>query len=180
MAAVVAVANCGQLRSDRQKKPRDARSLSERNCVEAVLLALDSSVIETDNEDRRWKSAASRKVQSLRVAVEMIFQRGWLLPMRSAAPQASGPASTPVEMQAAGGPGAGSTMTGRSSAIVQMADGPVMYRYLTAWCFAASMLERSRLAEPLSAWQRNVSSTEGGFSLFFPDFGFVPLPSRRS
>ncbi|KAK1541772.1 hypothetical protein CPAR01_05159 [Colletotrichum paranaense] len=108
--------------------------------------------------------------------------------MRSAAPQASGPASTPVEMQAAGGPGAGSTMTGRSSAIVQMADGvlvrmaaqPVMYRYLTAWCFAASMLERSRLAEPLSAWQRNVSSTEGGLSLFFPDFGFVPLPSRRS
>ncbi|KAK7449406.1 hypothetical protein Landi51_05830 [Colletotrichum acutatum] len=89
--------------------------------------------------------------------------------MRSAAPQASGPASTPVEMQAAGGPGAGSTMTGRSSAIVQMPDGALVY-----------LKERSRLAEPLSAWQRNVSLTEGGFYRLFPDIGFVPLPSRRS
>ncbi|KAG7058737.1 hypothetical protein JMJ77_0006108 [Colletotrichum scovillei] len=47
--------------------------------------------------------------------------------MRSAAPQASDPASTPVEMQAAGGPGAASTMTGRSSAIVQMPDGALVY-----------------------------------------------------
>ncbi|KAK1723955.1 uncharacterized protein BDZ83DRAFT_652652 [Colletotrichum acutatum] len=62
----------------------------------------------------------------------------------------------------------------------RMAAQPVMYRYLTAWCLAASILERSRLAEPLSAWQRNVSLTEGGFYRLFPDIGFVPLPSRRS